>query len=464
MNPYQELFKKQLNHYSVIGATTAKERITKLKALKKALEVDYRDSIKEALYNDFKKPHLDTDLTEIYPVISEIKLAIQKLHSWMEPQPVKTPLSLFGANSWIQYQSKGVCLIISPWNFPVNLTFGPLVSAIAAGNTVILKPSEHTPHTSKLMEVIVKSIFKEEEVALVLGGVEVSTALLELPFHHIFFTGSPKVGKIVMKAASENLSSITLELGGKSPTIVDASANLKKAAKRIAWAKFLNAGQICIAPDYLFVEEKVKEPFLKHLKEQIDRFYDSNSSESSSYCRIVNQAHHQRLKGAIEHALSLGDQLVIGGETAKDNYISPTVIDSISEDSKLMQEEIFGPILPVKTYHKIEEVIQYVNKGERPLALYIYSKNNKSIKQIIAQTRAGSSCINNSIIQYSNHHLPFGGVNNSGIGSSHGFYGFKSFSSERSLMRQYGWGPLDFIMPPYNKFKKKLVAITLKWL
>ncbi len=347
MNPYQELFNKQLNHYSVIGATTAKERITKLKTLKKALEVDYRDSIKEALYNDFKKPHLDTDLTEIYPVISEIKLAIQKLHSWMELQPVKTPLSLFGASSWIHYQSKGVCLIISPWNFPVNLTFGPLVSAIAAGNTVVLKPSEHTPNTSKLMEQIVKSIFKEEEVAVVLGGIEVSTALLELPFHHIFFTGSPKVGKIVMKAASENLSSVTLELGGKSPTIVDASANLKKAAKRIAWAKFLNAGQICIAPDYLFIEERVKEPFLKLLKEQIDRFYDSNSSESSSYCRIVNEVHHQRLKGAIEHALSLGDQLVIGGESTNDNYISPTVIYSLSEESKLMQEEIFGPILPV---------------------------------------------------------------------------------------------------------------------
>lgn len=464
MNPYQELFNRQLDHNSTIGATTAKERITKLKALKKALEVDYRDSIKDALYNDFKKPHLDTDLTEIYPVISEIKLAIQKLRSWMELQPVKTPLSLFGANSWIQYQSKGVCLIISPWNFPVNLTFGPLVSAIAAGNTVILKPSEHTPHTSKLMEVIVKSVFKEEEVALVLGGVEVSAALLELPFHHIFFTGSPKVGKIVMKAASENLSSVTLELGGKSPTIVDATANLKKAAKRIAWSKFLNAGQICIAPDYLFVEEKVKEPFLKLLKEQIDRFYDSNCSESSSYCRIVNEAHHQRLKGAIDHALSLGDQLVFGGETAIDNYISPTVIHSISEESKLMNEEIFGPILPVKTYQKIDEVIQYINKGERPLALYIYSKNNKSINQIIAQTRAGSSCINNSIIQYSNHHLPFGGVNNSGIGSSHGFYGFKSFSNERSVMRQYGWGPLDFIMPPYNKLKKKLVEITLKWL
>lgn len=464
MNTYQELFDIQHKHYIKLGESSPQKRILKLKALKRALEVDYRSSIQEALYADFKKPHLDTDLTEIYPVISEIKLAINKLKSWMEPQAVKTPLSLFGAKSWIKYQSKGVCLIISPWNFPVNLTFGPLVSAIAAGNTVLLKPSEHTPHTSKLMGEVIESLFPREEVALVEGGVEVSSALLKLPFNHIFFTGSPRVGKIVMSAAAQNLSSVTLELGGKSPTIVDSSANLKKAAKRIAWAKFLNAGQICIAPDYLYVEESVKEAFLELLKKQIDIFFKDDCKKSSSYCRLVNQAHHQKLKDAIEDALTKGAQLIKGGNSHEDNLLEPTLIQNVSEHSKLMEEEIFGPILPIKSFQKIEEVIDYINKGERPLSLYIYSKRNKQIKRIINQTRAGSSCINNSIIQYSNHHLPFGGVNNSGIGSTHGIYGFKSFSNERSIMRQYGWGPLDFIMPPYTKMKKKLVDLTLKWL
>lgn len=460
MNPYQQLFDIQLEHYSTVGARTTKERIKKLKKLKIALEVEFRDDLKKALYEDFKKPSIDTDLTELYPVISEIKLAVKNLSTWMEPEKVKTPLSLFGASSWVQYQSKGVCLIVSPWNFPVNLTFGPLVSAIAAGNTVILKPSEHTPNTSAVMQSIIELVFDKKEVALVQGGEETSTALLELPFHHIFFTGSPKVGKIVMQAAAKHLSSITLELGGKSPTIVDSSANLKRAAKRIAWAKFLNAGQICIAPDYLFVKESVKDEFLNLLKQQIDVFYHS----SNDYCGIVNQAHHQRLSTAINEAIDHGAELLHGGKITEDNFISPTLIESVSEDSHLMKEEIFGPILPVKTYKDIKEVIQYINKGDRPLSLYIYSRTNKTIKKVIKETRAGSSCVNNSIIQYSNHHLPFGGVNNSGIGSSHGIYGFKTFSNARSIMRQYSFGPIDAIMPPYDKFKKKLVEFTLKWL
>jgi len=464
MNSPEELFKLQLEHYRYVGSTTAKERIRKLKTLKKALEIDFRAALKEALFLDFKKPHLDTDLTEIYPVLSEIDLAIKSLRSWMQPHYVKTPLSLFGATSWVHYESKGVCLIISPWNFPVNLTFGPLVSALAAGNTVVLKPSEFTPHTSQMMQEIVDTVFEPKEVALLQGGVALSTALLKLPFHHVFFTGSPKVGKLVMKAAAENLSSITLELGGKSPTIVDASANLKRAAKRIAWAKFLNAGQICIAPDYLFIEASVKDEFLSLLQYQIERFYGSDASSSSQYCSIVNQAHHQRLVRAIDDARSKGAHLIYGGATADENRLSPTLMESVDQQAQLMSEEIFGPILPIKSFNRMQEVIDFINRDHRPLALYIYSKKKEVIKKVIQQTRAGSSCINNSIIQYSNHHLPFGGVNNSGIGKSHGIYGFQSFSNARSMMRQYTLGPIDFVMPPYTKLKEKMIQWTVKWL
>jgi len=327
-----------------------------------------------------------------------------------------------------------------------------------------LKPSEFTPHTSQVMQEIVDTVFEPKEVALLQGGVALSTALLKLPFHHVFFTGSPKVGKLVMKAAAENLSSITLELGGKSPTIVDASANLKRAAKRIAWAKFLNAGQICIAPDYLFIEASVKDEFLSLLQYQIERFYGSDASSSSQYCSIVNQAHHQRLVRAIDDARSKGAHLIYGGATADENRLSPTLMESVDQQAQLMSEEIFGPILPIKSFNRMQEVIDFINRDHRPLALYIYSKKKEVIKKVIQQTRAGSSCINNSIIQYSNHHLPFGGVNNSGIGKSHGIYGFQSFSNARSMMRQYTLGPIDFVMPPYTKLKEKMIQWTVKWL
>ncbi|MBO3097078.1 aldehyde dehydrogenase family protein [Gelidibacter pelagius] len=463
-NKFSDLFNRQKVNQFKIGNSTYKERIKKLEALRNALEFSYKQKIRDAMYADFKKPFLETDLTEIYPVLSEIKFAKSNLKSWLKDQKVGTPLALLGASSYIKYEPKGVCLIISPWNFPINLTFGPLVSAIAAGNTVIIKPSEMTPNASGVMADIVTELFTDDEVALIEGEVEVSEELLKLPFNHIFFTGSPQVGKIVMKAASEHLTSVTLELGGKSPTIIDDSANLETAVKRIIYGKFTNAGQTCIAPDYVLLKADLKAEFTTLFKSKIAEFYSEDVKSSESYSRIVNPKHFGRLVSYIEEAKLNKSDIASGGSyNASDNYIEPTLIFDMPEDSKLMTDEIFGPILPVKTYSNIEETVNYINSKEKPLALYIYSKSKKNIDFIMNNTRAGSGCVNHNLLQFLNHNLPFGGSNNSGIGKAHGFHGFEAFSNRRAMMKQHTLGATDFLLPPYSNFKQKLVDLTLKW-
>lgn len=463
-NTYLELFEKQKSQQLAIGRTTYRERIKKLKNIQVALEKTYKQDLRDALYKDFKKPQLEVDLTEIYSVVDEIKFICKNLRSWLSNQKVDTPIALIGSSSWIKNESKGTCLIISPWNFPVNLTFGPLVSAIAAGNTVILKPSEMTPHTSKVMSKIISDLFNENEVALIEGEVEVSQELLKLPFNHIFFTGSPQVGKIVMKAASEHLTSVTLELGGKSPVIIDDNSNLDNAVKKIIFGKFMNAGQTCIAPDYVFINDAIKSDFIGSFKKHLNDFYSENPSNSDSFGRIVNQKHFERLKGYLEDATTRNADIAIGGNSEeKENYIEPTVVFDAPEDSKLMQNEIFGPILPIKTYTSISEVLDYINSKEKPLALYIFSKNKKRINEIINNTRAGSTCINHNLLQFLNHNLPFGGSNNSGIGKSHGYYGFLEFTNQRSVLKQHTLGAVDLLTPPYTNFKQKLVDLTIRW-
>lgn len=464
MKDIQEIFKAQSQYQYTLGNSSASQRISRLNALKKALETTFRNPLQEALYKDFKKPAIETDLTEIHPVISEIKLVKKQLKSWMQPQRVKSPLVFIGSSAYVHHEPKGVCLIISPWNFPVNLTFGPLVSAITAGNTVMIKPSEMTPNTAAVMADIVASIFKPEEVVLFQGDVTVAQSLLSLPFNHIFFTGSPAVGKIVMNAAAKNLSSVTLELGGKSPTIVDASANIDQAAKKIAWGKFLNNGQICVAPDYLWVHESIKDAFVKAFIKHTNHFYTEQAAQSTDYCRIVNESHFQRLANHLEDAKKNGGIIEMGGHIeASENYISPTLISGLTADASLLKDEIFGPILPLKTFTEIEKVIDYINAGEKPLALYIFSKKPSHIKKVINNTRAGSTAINHSVVQYSNHHLPFGGSNNSGIGKAHGYYGFQEFSNQRSILKQFSFSAVEMLMPPYTPLKKKLSEWTTKW-
>ena len=463
-NRFFSLFEQQRRNQFKTTVTSYKARINKLNALKRALEITYKEELRAALYEDFKKPHLETDLTELYLVIKEIKFARANLRSWMNKKRARTPLTLFGTKSWIQHEPKGVCLIISPWNYPINLTFSPLVSAISAGNTVIIKPSEMTPSTSRVMAKIIKDTFNEEEVALVEGGIEVSQELLKLPFNHIFFTGSPKVGKIVMNAASVHLASVTLELGGKSPTIIDDTANLNEAIKSLVWGKFLNNGQTCIAPDYMLIHKSIKDQFIKAFKDRVRTYYSELPKDSRSYARIVNERHFNRLRAHIEDAKNRGATVVAGGDyNAKSNYIEPTLLADLTDDASILDEEIFGPILPIKTYTHVDEVIDYINSKEKPLALYIYSRNKKMIDTVLKNTRAGSSCINTNAIHYSNHHLPFGGSNNSGIGKSHGYFGFQEFSNQRAVLKRYMVGPLSLLFPPYNKFKQRLVDLTIKW-
>jgi aldehyde dehydrogenase (NAD+) len=463
-NPYYDLFSKQESNKYNIGKSNYKERIKKLNALQIAIEKTFRKDIQEALFKDLGKPRVESEMTEIYQIVSDIKYVKKHLRLWMRKQRVSTPLSMLGASSYFIYESKGVCLIISPWNFPFNLTFGPLISAIAAGNTAIIKPSEMTPYSSALMKSIIETVFNDDEVALIEGEVEVSTALLELPFNHVFFTGSPQVGKIVMKAAAKHLASVTLELGAKSPTLVDSTANIDLAAKKIVWGKFLNCGQICVSPDYVLIDETVKSQFIEACKKWIAKYYGNHPASSHSYGRIVTNKHFKRLRAHLDNANQHGAVTEIGGiSESQSRYIAPTVLSNVTDETSVMQEEIFGPLLPIVTYSSFEDAITYINSKERPLALYIYSKSKTNIDRIIKNTRAGGTCINNNIIHYANHNLPFGGVNNSGIGKSHGFYGFKAFSNERAVVRQHTFGITELLFPPYNKSKENMAKWTIKW-
>ncbi len=463
-NLYQ-VYNRLIQNKEIVNSSSIKSRINNLKNLKKTL-LSHRNEIKEALFKDFKKNSIEADLTEIFPVISEINFNINNLLKWNKKKYVKTPLTLVGSKSYLKYEPKGLVLILTPWNFPINLSLVSLVSAIAAGNSVILKPSEITSNTSIIIKKIINTTFNENEVATVLGGVDVAEELLRFKFDHILFIGSPTIGKKVMKSAAENLSSITLELGGKSPTIIDRNINLKKAAKRVVWAKFINNGQVCIAPDYIFVHHGVKVTFINFLIKYIKEFYSEMAINSSSYCRIVNKSHFNRIKNLLEDAINKKSKILYGGKiNSQENYIEPTLLENISEKSKIFDEEIFGPILPVFEYKEIEEVISFINKKEKPLALYIYSKSKKNINKILEHTSSGGVCINHSTLHYSNNNLPFGGVGNSGFGRCHGEYGFKEFSNTKSIFEQFSsFSPSDLLVPPYNNLKKNIVNFLIKYL
>ncbi len=459
----QRIFEAQKRHQYEVARSTARERVAKLNRLHDAL-FSYQEEIRHALYQDFRKPAAEVDLTEIYAVASEIRHARRHLKKWMKPKRVKTPIAFLGSSSCILYEPKGVCLIIAPWNYPLNLTLGPLVSAIAAGNTVMVKPSEYTPHTSALMKKMVEEIFEENEVAVFEGAVQTAQELLALPFNHIFFTGSPMVGKIVMEAAAKNLSSITLELGGKCPTIIDESANLKTAVNSIAWGKYANTGQTCIAPDYIYIHESKHEEFISLMQKKLESFYGLAPETSDSYPRMVNEKHFSRVKSLLEESVKLGAEVVVGGSTeAAEKMIQPTMVKDVPLDSPLMEEEIFGPVLPIITFKEVEEVIDFVRKGEKPLALYIYTNRADRAKKVMAETRAGTGCINNSVVHFLNNNLPFGGSNNSGIGKGHGYYGFLAFSNEKGVYQQHLPSAINLLLPPYTDTKLKLIQWVIRY-
>jgi aldehyde dehydrogenase (NAD+) len=460
----QRIFQLQKKNQQTVADSTARDRIGKLNRLYDAV-INYRSEIHKALFDDFRKHPGEVDIGEIYKVTSDIKHTRRHLSKWMQPQRVATPTAQLGTSSYIHYEPKGVVLIISPWNFPFNLTLGPMISAIAAGNCIMLKPSEHTPHASAIMKKIITELFDESEVALVEGDAEVSTELLKLPFNHIFFTGAPEIGKVVMKAAAEHLASVTLELGGKSPSIVDETANLKTAATRIAFGKWFNNGQVCIAPDYVFVHQSIAKPFFENLKSSLREFYGNDPATSGSYNRIVNHRHFKRIESYYNDALAKGATVMHGGrKDDSQNYFEPTILTNVPENSDVWEKEIFGPLLPFVVYNDLQEVIDKINSKERPLAMYIFSKSSRHIDRIIKNTRAGATVINQGGIHFFNNNLPFGGVNNSGIGKGNGFFGFETFSNARAILKQ--WAPfsgLDGMVPPYNQVKQKLIDFTIKW-
>ena len=457
-------YEKLKNNVSNLRSSSAEDRIKKLKKLKEKI-LDNRNNIKAALKKDFKKNGSEVDLTEIFPVVQEINHTVKNLKKWMKSKRVNTPISLIGSTSHISYEPKGLVLIITPWNFPINLTFVSLINAISAGNAVLIKPSEITDHTSKIIKNIIDDTFSSNEVNTILGGVKIAEEVLKLKFDHILFIGSPTIGKLIMKAASNHLASVTLELGGKSPTIVDEKVDIKATAKRIAWAKFINNGQVCIAPDYILVNKKIKDIFLQLLVENIKKIYTEKSQNSSSYCRIVNKKQFDRLTNLIEDVKQHDGKIYFGGKNdSKDLFLEPTILTKISEKSKINNEEIFGPILPIYEFVNIDDAIDIINKKEKPLALYIYSNHRKNINKILEKTSSGGVCINHSTLHYSNYHLPFGGVNNSGSGRCHGIYGFREFSNQKSIFRQrIKFSPTDLIIPPYTNFKKKLIEIMIKY-
>ena len=409
---------------------------------------------------------METDATEIFHVLNEIKVALQSLDRWTAPTKIDAPFFLPGTRAWVHYEPRGVCLIISPWNYPFSLATGPLVSALAAGNSVIIKPSEITPTVSALIKEMCDDIFDPRIVAVCEGGVAVSQALLALPFDHIFFTGSPTVGKVVMKAAAGHLASVTLELGGKSPAIVASDARLRDAAERIAVGKFLNNGQTCIAPDYILVEEKILEPFLDELIKQTSRLYapDADFEKSADYGRIVNEAHFTRVNELIEDAVKRGAKVRWEGKRDKvSRFMHPVILTDIHLESRIMTEEIFGPVLPVLPYASVEEALKVVNERPKPLALYIFSSRKKVRERIIAETSAGTVCVNDCGVQFLHHDLPFGGINNSGIGKSHGHYGFLAFSNEKPVLKQRnGLTGVKAFYPPFTPRTKQLMDWFLR--
>ncbi len=464
---FQLIMDRQRTRSMALRAEPLKARIERLRRLESWLHAN-RERIKRAVHEDFHKPLLEVDTTEIYPVLTELRHTLKHLDEWARPKKVDATLSYLGTRSEVRVEPKGVCLIIAPWNFPFNLCLGPLVSCLAAGNAAVVKPSEMTPHTSTLVLEMAKEIFEEDIVTVIEGGAEVSQALLELPFDHVFFTGSPSVGKLVMRAASAHLSSVTLELGGKSPTIIDESANVKDAARRIAFGKFFNNGQTCIAPDYVLVAEPVQKEFVDQLKKQVEMIFGEGrkvDSQSPHYARIVNARHFHRVNDLLKDATQRGATIELAGEVdEKTNFIGPVILSNVPAGARILDEEIFGPVLPVLTYRNREEVLQQVNSRPKPLALYIFSTRNAFREYILQNTSAGGVCINECVLQFTHPNLPFGGVNNSGIGKSHGYYGFLAFSNEKPILRQKsGWASPYLLYPPYTAGMKRIVDVLLKW-
>lgn len=461
----ETIFNNQRNHfYTSVSKKSLWERKLTLKKMKTWIKNHQQEIIQE-LQKDFKKSPEDIMISEIKPIVDEIKHASRFLRFWAEAEKKATPFALFGTKAKVIKEPKGNCLIIAPWNFPFQLAIGPLVSAIAAGNCVVVKPSEMTPNCEKLIAKFISEVFDPKEVACITGGVEETTALLKLKWNHIFFTGSPQIGKVVMKAAAEHLTSVTLELGGKNPVIVDSTAHLKDAAQKLIWGKYFNCGQSCVSPNYVFVDEKIHDSFVSFLLIEHKKRFGNDGSTDDSFNRIVNSHHFNRINELLEDAQNKGALKVAGSSNnASDNFIAPTILTRVNKKSRIFKEEIFGPLLPIVSYKTLNEVIQFINADEKPLALYIFSKSSKNKNFITASTSSGAVVYNDTTLQFIHPNLPFGGVNNSGIGKAHGKYGFDEFTNCKPIVKQrIGFTSAKLIYPPYTPFKRFIIKAITWW-
>jgi aldehyde dehydrogenase (NAD+) len=447
----ERLYKSQKEFFWSGRSRDIDFRIESLKLLKDAIKIHEKDVL-DALYNDLRRARFDAYVTEIGMIYHEIGHAIRHLRSWAEPVKVKTPYFMWPSKSYMQKEPFGVSLIIAPWNYPFQLMMAPLIGSIAAGNTAILKPSEISFNTAAAIEKIINTAFLKEYLHVVQGGIAETQALLELPVDFIFFTGSVPVGKIVMRAAAQNMTPVALELGGKSPAIIHEDANLTDAVRKIAWGKFLNAGQTCVAPDYVLVHSAVKDAFLEELKKGLHDFYGDDASQHPRYCRIISDRHFQRLIGLIDH-----EKIVIGGRThSLDRYIEPTVLYPVDWDEPVMQDEIFGPILPVLVYTELNDIIRKINEQPKPLALYLFSDDRFVQTRITQEISYGGGAINNTVVHAASHFLPFGGVGPSGMGRYHGKASFDAFSHYKGIVKSPSRFDPGLAYPDKN--------LSLKWL
>lgn len=462
-----QIFSRQQANRWKVAHSTAEMRIAKLRRLK-AIILQRQNELREVLHADFKKPAAEVDLTELQPVLGEINHTISHLKKWMRPASASSPITLIGTKSFVRCEPKGIVLILSPWNYPFNLLISPLVAAIAAGNCVVVRPSDKVRRTSEFIKNLLEEVFPVDEVAVFTGPSAIANALLELPFDHVLFTGSAKVGRQVMNAAAAHLASVTLELGGQSPVIVDETADAKVAAERVVWGKFLNAGQTCVAPNHVFVHESKSREFVAYAKTLLEKRYGATPAarrESPDFARIVDQASCMKLSALVHEAVNQGAKLEIGGENdVSERYLAPTLLSNVTDDSPVMREELFGPVLPIITYRALDEVFASIHKRGKPLAMYIFSTDSARIETLMNTTSAGGTVINNVIIHLGNPNLPFGGVGESGFGSYHGHYGFRTFSHERAVVNQGVFSPIKLFYPPYGERVRKLLGFLTRYL
>ncbi|MDV2580896.1 aldehyde dehydrogenase [Alkalibacillus haloalkaliphilus] len=456
MTEIQELVSKQKALFKAGKTMTHTFRNHQLQKLKDMLKRN-ESNIYDALKRDLNKSSYEVLMTELGFLYNEIDETMKYLRGWMTPEKVKSPTTHKGAKSYIYKQPYGVTLIISPWNYPLHLALAPLIGAIAGGNTAVIKPSEFTSHTSQLIEKMVKETFEAKYISVVQGEKEVSEALLDEPFDYIFFTGSTQVGKKVMEKASKQLIPVTLELGGKSPCIVDSDAKIQLAARRTAWGKLINAGQTCVAPDYLLVHENIKDQFVEAFKKEVELMYTENPIENDDYTKIINNQHFDRLLAYLD-----GENVIYGGQSdSSKEKINHTLIDNVDWDSAIMQEEIFGPLLPIMTFNNLDEVVDHVEHARNPLALYYFSENSQKQEWVIKNLSFGGACINDTIMHLGNNNLPFGGIGTSGIGSYHGIHSFEAFTHRKSVVKQTTSFDLSFRYP-HSKIAEKVLTKVFK--